>query len=289
MSPSPSPGPRAGEAVKPTILAFHGSGSNGTIHTVQMARLTRHLKPVFDIVSLEAPFPSPAGPGILPFFEGCGPFKRWLPPSEKVTIEGMKSGSASSIMPQPVTSLIQSIIHRISLSGSRVVGLLGFSQGTRVVAGLLKAKELRRRALASPSSTSISESTSELDLEASSWLDTFEFAVSVCGSYPPPLIPEILSLSISVAGKEKEEKEEGGEKDHKIETPTLHVQGLQDEWHWAGKLLIESVYEVAEGKSEVFEFQMGHHYPVLAEDTERIRDWVLGTWGRLEKEVERRR
>jgi hypothetical protein len=39
--------------MKPTILAFHGSGSNATIHTVQLARLTRLLKDHFDFVTLE--------------------------------------------------------------------------------------------------------------------------------------------------------------------------------------------------------------------------------------------
>ena len=39
--------------VKPTILAFHGSGSNATIHTVQLARLNRVLKDHFNVESLE--------------------------------------------------------------------------------------------------------------------------------------------------------------------------------------------------------------------------------------------
>ncbi|QRD06366.1 hypothetical protein JI435_307880, partial [Parastagonospora nodorum SN15] len=75
---SSSPGP-----IKPTLLAFHGSGSNATVHTVQLARLMRLLRPHFDVESLEAPFASPAGPGVLPFFDGCGPFYRWLPPRRK--------------------------------------------------------------------------------------------------------------------------------------------------------------------------------------------------------------
>jgi predicted esterase len=41
------------DAAKPTILAFHGSGSNGTVHTVQLARLARLLKEHFEIVSME--------------------------------------------------------------------------------------------------------------------------------------------------------------------------------------------------------------------------------------------
>ena len=39
--------------VKPTLLAFHGSGSNATIHTVQLARLMRVIKPHFNVEALE--------------------------------------------------------------------------------------------------------------------------------------------------------------------------------------------------------------------------------------------
>jgi hypothetical protein len=39
--------------MKPTILAFHGSGSSAMVHTVQLARLTRVIGPDFDVESLE--------------------------------------------------------------------------------------------------------------------------------------------------------------------------------------------------------------------------------------------
>jgi hypothetical protein len=49
---------------KPTLLTFHGSGSNDTIHSIQLARLTRFLRAHFEIESLsgksnafKAPFP----------------------------------------------------------------------------------------------------------------------------------------------------------------------------------------------------------------------------------------
>jgi hypothetical protein len=42
-----------GGDVKPTLLAFHGSGSNATVHTVQLARLMRVIKDEFEIESLE--------------------------------------------------------------------------------------------------------------------------------------------------------------------------------------------------------------------------------------------
>ncbi|KAF2264872.1 citrinin biosynthesis oxidoreductase-like protein CtnB [Lojkania enalia] len=246
---------------KPTILTFHGFGSNATVHTVQLARLSRLLRPTFEIVTLEAPFPSVAGPGVLPFFEGCGPYKRWSLPSEKLSIDSMKRGEASSVMPQEVESLIRNTVTEVFNEGGKVVGLIGFSQGTRVVAGLLKACEIRK----------------EIGGEAEGWMD-FGFALSVCGSYPPPLIPlsavKLLS-SASLSDEEKKALREG-----KIQIPTLHLQGKQDEWEWAGKLLIDGVYEAGEDKSKVLELEMGHHYPTLPEDTERVKDWIFDAWQR---------
>lgn len=52
MTPSTAP-PGGSSQIKPTLLAFHGSGSNSTIHMVQLARLTRYLKPHFNIESME--------------------------------------------------------------------------------------------------------------------------------------------------------------------------------------------------------------------------------------------
>jgi hypothetical protein len=37
---------------KPTLLTFHGSGSNDTIHSIQLARMARFLRAHFEIESL---------------------------------------------------------------------------------------------------------------------------------------------------------------------------------------------------------------------------------------------
>ena len=42
-----------GAGVKPTLLDFHGSGSNSTVHTVQLARLMRTIKSEFEVESME--------------------------------------------------------------------------------------------------------------------------------------------------------------------------------------------------------------------------------------------
>ncbi|KAF2628038.1 hypothetical protein BU25DRAFT_457907 [Macroventuria anomochaeta] len=245
------------EDVKPTLLAFHGSGSNATIHTVQLARLNRILKDHYNVESLEAPFPSPPGPGILPFFDGCGPFARWLPPSEKVTIEIMKSGTSTDQMSKEVEHLVRDTVNRINTNGGKVVGLIGFSQGTKIVAGLLRGSQIRR----------------ELGSRGEEWLSSFHFALSVCGSYPPPLLPPSVLKLPEFASKAEEDKNKL--LTEKIGAPVLHVQGEQDEWKWAGDGLIEGNYEVGEGKSVVGRWDMGHHYPQKPEESQQMSDWLI--------------
>jgi predicted esterase len=274
MTTSSTPKPLGGSSgsVKPTLLAFHGSGSNSTIHTVQLARLSRFLKKDFEIESMEGPFPCPAGPGILPFFEGMGPYKRWVPPSEKLTFDGMKDGIGMRVMPEEVEELVRSTVQRIRSQGGRVVGLIGFSQGTKVVAGLLRGCEIRR-ALAS-------EEHRQAVWKETDWCE-FSFGLSFCGSYPPPLTPRQTLHLITESELSKEDKFKL--ETSKIQIPTLHVQGEVDEWKWTGKLLIDGCYEVAEGKSEVWEHEGGHHYPQKMEVTEGVVEWVQKTWERAKE------
>jgi hypothetical protein len=156
-------------------------------------------------------------------------------------------------MAAEVEDVVRNAVQRIRSEGGKVVGLIGFSQGTKVVAGLLKATEIRRALSAN------GLDTSDLD-----WCD-FPFGLSICGSYPPPLLPSsILSLTQDEALLNR-----------KISIPTLHVLGLQDEFHWAGQELISKWYEVGEGKSVVREWEMGHHYPIKQEETEEIGKWMV--------------
>lgn len=176
----------------------------------------------------------------------------------------MKNNAASSIMPPEVEELIKSTVTGVRSKGGKVVGLIGFSQGTRVVAGLLKGTEIRRHVGAQ-------------DAEGS-WLD-FAFALSVCDSYPPPLIPSAATALLP--------EDQASFRDGKIQSPTLHVLGKQDEWEWAGRLMVDGFYESADGKTEVLHLDMGHHYPVQPEESEQIRDWILNTSRKAEAQEKR--
>jgi hypothetical protein len=202
---------------------------------------------------MTAPFPSPAGPGILPFFDGCGPFYRWLPPTEKVNIEAMRTGSSTAFLAPEVEDLVKSTVLRIRAAGGSVVGLIGFSQGTKVVAGLLRASEIRK----------------QVGKEEEGWCD-FGFGLSVCASYPPGLVPSSIAAMVADPWGEK------------IRLPAFHVQGRQDEWMWAGQGMIERHYEEGEGRTEVVVWDMGHHYPVEVEQSERMAEWMVAAAKRVE-------
>jgi hypothetical protein len=187
-----------------------------------------------------------------------------------VTISDMKAGNSTNAMPAEIEDLVRTTVQRINSTGGKVVGLIGFSQGTKVVAGLLQGCQIRR-ALAEKG----------IDVSQLAHLD-FEFGLSVCGSYPPPLIPPSASAALDAAvssfGMSVEERKELIE--GKIRLPAFHVQGLQDEWNWAGQGLVDGWYEVGEGMSVVRHWEQGHLYPVKPEESQEIGEWMLGVLGR---------
>jgi hypothetical protein len=160
----------------------------------------------------------------------------------------MRAGTSSGVMTREVEDVVKAAIERVRASGGRVVGLLGFSQGTKVVSGLLRASELRR----------------EVGMVEEDWCD-FRMAICVCSSYPPPLMPQSITARLP-EGTNLWQK--------RITTPVFLAQGKQDEWLWAGQLMIGKYFQQGKGKAEFNEFNMGHHYPVVASDNERISEWL---------------
>ncbi|KAI4121218.1 MAG: hypothetical protein LQ338_006485 [Usnochroma carphineum] len=130
----------------PCLLCLHGGGTSGYIFYIQTRRLQRALANHFRFVFVDAPFECAAGPGVLPFFEGMGPYKRWI------NADGDDEGK--------VRPLLQKIMAE---DGGNFVGVLGFSQGARLALGLLHEKQ-------------------EKHPEA---FNNFGFGVFVCGTYPP--------------------------------------------------------------------------------------------------------
>lgn len=117
----------------PSVACFHGGGSNKEIFEIQCAQLEILLKPDFEFVFFNGPFERVAGPGILPTFEDYEPFKNWF----KAEDDGsylILDGSGYDESGRDGIARVKALMKE---RGGEWVGAMGFSQGSRVVAGLL--------------------------------------------------------------------------------------------------------------------------------------------------------
>ncbi|CAL3962596.1 unnamed protein product [Diplocarpon coronariae] len=217
------------EPDKPAILCLHGSGTNSTIFNIQTIRLQRSLSSSFDFIFLDAPFEAPPGPGVMPVFDGCGPFFRWTAPG-------------SEEMPPETRDLIASALSR---PDKNIVGILGFSQGAKLAAGVCLEQQIS------------AAKTAEAKPRGS-----VRFGVFLNGTSPP--ITSMLSAE---------------EKGTLIRVPSVHVIGLQDEWREESERLWAGSFE--ESTAKKLEFDVGHRLPTAEGDTALI----VGEISRLYRET----
>ncbi|KAL8775642.1 MAG: hypothetical protein Q9209_000138 [Squamulea sp. 1 TL-2023] len=130
----------------PCLLCLHGGGTSAYIFAIQVGRLQRALAKHFRFVFVDGPFECPPGPGVLPFFEGMGPYRRWI------NKDGCDEDKVRPLLKK-----------KMAEDGGNFVGVLGFSQGARLALGLLHEKQGKR-----------AEAFNE-----------FGFGVFICGTYPP--------------------------------------------------------------------------------------------------------
>ena len=130
----------------PCLLCLHGGGTSAAIFNIQTRRLQKVLANHFRFVFVDAPFEGEAGPGVLPFFEGMAPYRRWI------NSEGDDEGKVRPLLQRTMDE-----------DGGDFVGVLGFSQGARLALGLLHEKQERRLGA----------------------FNNFGFGVFLCGTYPP--------------------------------------------------------------------------------------------------------
>jgi len=218
----------------PAILCLHGGGTSALIFKIQLRRVSWALHEHFRFIFVDAPFPSAAGPNVLPVFEDCGPYYSWVPPQDQDQAQGQKK----------VRDVIRKVVQE---TGGDFVGLLGFSQGTRLVAGLLADQQ---------EGTAVG-------------LPEWRFGVCICGSYPP--------LSLSASRRPPGPAEHAAMQcevwdppaEHSIHAPSVHVRGLLDKNLPRGRGLAN--YFVQE-KREEMEFTMGHNLPGAADDKTSEKD-----------------
>ena len=215
---------------KPAILCLHGSGTSAMIFNIQTIRLQRQLQDVFDFVFIDAPIESPPGPGVVPVFEECGPYWAWQYPSFSHT---------EQMMPQETIDVLADTMDRqIATTGQPFVGVLGFSQGTRVAAGLLLQQQRDQK------------TGRDQDQGWGRRMD-FRFGIFLNGSKTPLLSDS----SLATVGKI-------------VDIPSVHVIGLQDPFMFLARSLHAEYFEPQH--ASVIELNVAHHLPVAPEDTAKI-------------------
>lgn len=122
------------------IACFHGGGSNRRIFAAQCERLQTWLRNEFELVFFDAPFERTAGPGVLPYFQSYAPFKSWFTTDElgQPIPDGSGYDDACS---NGIERALAMMAQKAPMS--QWVGVMGFSQGTRVAAGLLLDQQCR--------------------------------------------------------------------------------------------------------------------------------------------------
>ena len=202
------------------------------IFSVQTRKLQYALRQHFRFVFIDGPFQTTAGPGVMPFFDGCDPFWRWVKTEGRRDIE--------------VRNVLQKTLKE---EGEPFVGVLGFSQGARLAAGIMLEQQEKGQ------------------VEG----HNFRFAVCVNATYPALILAEE-SSSTSRPTLDAELTEWDEIYDLRIHLPSVHVHGNQDPYV-RGSRLLARCFDPQTAK--VFEFDNGHHLPTSASDTEQVAEEIL--------------
>ena len=285
----------------PRILCFHGGGSSAAIFRIQSRKIQYALRHHFRFIFVDGPFESTAGPGILPIFEGAGPYYRWHCDSSAVSVFDITESEIAT-----ERRIVREKLDRVlgGDGGAPFVGVMGFSQGTRVATGLLLLLEQLRR-------------------QGSMDLPPLSFAVLICGTYPPlpladdpsPLADQALvpvvygpnspegSRSLSSSPRRNSEASStssepepavspvnassppasladcgkaSGTKSRRLSIRSIHAHGLQDPWLLEGRDLLTNCYGPA--CATLLEFQGGHHIPSAQKDIDKLARAILGAY-----------
>ncbi|KAL9039979.1 MAG: hypothetical protein Q9214_004662 [Letrouitia sp. 1 TL-2023] len=239
---------------------------------VQCARLENALSNDFKFVYFDAPFKSPAGPGVLPAFRDQGPFRSWFKlldggfASGKMAEDGSGFDQAGNAFVLLRSRAFVIYIDAIMLGGlervkelmaahaplSEWVGAMGFSQGTRVVGGLLLEQQ---RALASGAVPQLQLSFGVLCMGGSAPMKP-----TVAPTRSATEVTRLMGLSLVTAGDTKNTQNLADEDAlERISIPTLHLHGLKDPFLDMSRRQLETFYDSS--KTTLYEIDYHHAMP----------------------------
>ena len=258
---------------KPRILCLHGGGTNALIFRAQCRSLSRALAPHFRLVYAEAPYPSIAGPDVLSVYADCGPFKRWLrwlpehePPED----------DASAI--RDIDAALDAAMSEDDARGAdgEWAGLLGFSQGAKMVASLL----FRQQVLSEQKQKPGPSQTGGYGTQAKNLKARWRFAVPMAGRSPLVLLTDpavfsspLLSNPSQVGLAATPDLMEVSRGRHVLRLPTIHVHGLADPGYHLHRELLEIYCDPATAR--LVEWDGAHRVPLKTEDVQPLVDEIL--------------
>jgi predicted esterase len=222
----------------PAILCLHGGGSNATVFKIQTRRLYWRLSSRFRFVFVQAPIEGAAGWGMLPVFESLAPFYRW------VSRRFQAGESDVEVAPTEEVAVVDELVLRtMERNGGResFVGVMGFSQGARLAAGMLLRQQLEIK-----------------EHGFSKW--RFKFGVIIGGPFPPiGLVPESMKLDYSVMAQ----------------MPTLHAWGRDDQVRKGARKMAD----VCDNPNTfVMDFEGGHHLPLKDDEADELCGLIVEAW-----------
>lgn len=229
----------------PAILCLHGAGTNATIFNLQARTIVRCLKHKFRFIFVNAPFESLPGPGVIPTFAEIRPYLRWHC-DENAIQEFDVSPELVDNERRLVRSMISDKIEQEATGPSLgIVGVMAFSQGTRVATGLC------------------------LDPEFGS---SIQFAIIIAGTFPA------LSLEPPVSDSETTDVLSGinGNKNQQLQIPSVHVQGTMDPWGPESVRLLKECWSA--DLAMIVKFHGAHQVPTSKKDAQAVAQAVLSCW-----------
>ncbi|PBP27624.1 citrinin biosynthesis oxydoreductase CtnB [Diplocarpon rosae] len=223
----------------PRIACFHGGGSTASIFKVQCEQLQKLLSGSYELVFFDAPYERDAGPGVLPAFsyEQYGPYRTWFTRSQ----DDKERGDGRNAEGRGEGG-VERVLRLISETGGEGewIGVMGFSQGTRVAGGVLLDQQ-RRREMGLP------EADGELN---------FRFGI-MCMGGAAPMVSDIVHASYS---------------DSLINIPTLHLHGTKDINYQNGKKMWKTHYEA--NSTTVWDIDYHHAMPWYRADVIKFVDLI---------------
>ncbi|KAL4791332.1 serine hydrolase FSH [Aspergillus venezuelensis] len=226
------------------IACFHGAGSNAQIFEIQCSFLSSLLSPQYTLEFFNGPFTRSAGPGVLPAFDECGPYKSWFDPSAEINFTSGDGSGFDGVGRDGICRVLGLMEDRARERGfdvSEWVGVLGFSQGTRVAGGVLLDQQNWEAQGEGLTGRTVGKGI------------RLSFGVC-CNGGGAPMESEVFY------------KLDNPEKVVRI--PTLHVHGLKDEFLTNGREQLARYYDAS--TTSLYEINYHHAMPWVKTESEEL-------------------